>query len=64
MNVVEAWLTDLGRLLGEGPIAVSDVRIGVFYTATGHKPRLWEGIEKCISFLAGAPVTWKLGGPQ
>ena len=33
MNVIEAWLADLRTALHGEPAAVSDVRIGVFYTA-------------------------------
>lgn len=33
MNVVEAWFTDLRRVLNGESVPVSDVRVGVFYTA-------------------------------
>jgi hypothetical protein len=33
MSIVDAWLSDLHRLLALEPVTVTDVRIGVFYTA-------------------------------
>src|SRR3989304_6290856 len=33
MNVIEAWLADLREVLRGEPAAVSDVRVGGFYTA-------------------------------
>src|SRR4030065_50489 len=35
MNVIEAWLAGLRAVLHGEPAAVSDVRIGVFYTGGG-----------------------------
>ena len=33
MNLVEAWIADLRRILKAEPLTVSDARIGAFYTA-------------------------------
>jgi hypothetical protein len=40
MSIVKAWQEDLGKVLDGAPLTVSDVRLGVFYTAaqlsSGH----------------------------
>src|SRR3990172_11204518 len=71
MNAVEAWLTDLGRLLSEEPIKVSDVRIGVFYTAAqlssgevglAFTPRDQADTVCCPRSAAAAPQAGRLAG--
>src|SRR3990172_12121195 len=71
MNAVEAWLTDLGRLLSEEPIKVSDVRIGVFYTAAqlssgevglAFTPRDLADTVCCPRSAAAAPQSGRLAG--
>jgi hypothetical protein len=39
-SIVAAWIDDLQQVLGNDPVMVAEVRIGVFYTAvrlsSGH----------------------------
>jgi uncharacterized protein (DUF4213/DUF364 family) len=70
-GVVSAWLADLRQAFGEPPIRVSDVRIGVFYTAVeldagevgvAFTPREL-GAEVCCPRAAGAaPDAGRLAG--
>ncbi len=71
MNVVEAWLKDLWGALKEEPIAVSDIRIGVFYTAaqlaTGYvgvafTPRDLADTVCCPRSAAAAPPAGQMAG--
>ncbi len=69
MDIIEAWLADLGRVLdGESP-TVTDVRIGVFYTgaqlATGETglaftPRDLADTVCCPRSAAAAPQSGRL----
>jgi uncharacterized protein (DUF4213/DUF364 family) len=70
-GVVAAWLDDLKRALGSVPIAVCDVRIGVFYTAaelsTGQvgvafTPRELGAEVCCPRAAAAAPAAGRLAG--
>jgi len=71
MNVGEAWLKDLWGVLKEEPIAASDIRIGVFYTAaqlaTGHvgvafTPRDLADTVCCPRSAAAAPPAGRMAG--
>ncbi len=71
MNVIEAWLADLRAVLHGEPAAVSDVRIGVFYTAvalgTGETgvaftPRDQTDTVCCPRSAAAAPQAGRLAG--
>src|SRR3990170_7984369 len=71
MNVIEAWLADLRAVLHGEPAAVSDVRIGVFYTAvalgTGETgvaftPRDQADTVCCPRSAAAAPQAGRLAG--
>src|SRR3989304_6068669 len=71
MNVIEAWLADLREVLRGEPAAVSDVRIGVFYTAvalgTGETgvaftPRDQADTVCCPRSAAAAPQAGRLAG--
>jgi uncharacterized protein (DUF4213/DUF364 family) len=71
MSIVEAWLTDLWRVLEGEPITVTDVRIGVFYTAaqlsTGHvgvafTPRDLSDTVCCPKSAAAAPPAGRMAG--
>ncbi|MCK6623615.1 MAG: hypothetical protein DPW09_06025 [Anaerolineae bacterium] len=71
MSIVEAWLTDLWCVLEGEPIIVTDVRIGVFYTAaqlsTGHvgvafTPRDLSDTVCCPKSAAAAPPAGRMAG--
>lgn len=71
MSVIEAWMTDLGRVLNDEPLAISEVRIGVFFTAaelsTGHigvafTPRDLTDTVCCPRSAAEAPSAGRLAG--
>jgi uncharacterized protein len=72
-NLVQAWTGELRGLLRAQPIAVSDVRIGVFYTAaqlaTGHlgvafTPRGLTDTVCCPRSAASAPPAGTLAGRE
>lgn len=71
MSIIEAWLSDLCRVLDNEPLTVSDVRIGVFYTAaqlaggvTGlaFTPRDLSDTVCCPRSAAAAPPAGRLAG--
>lgn len=71
MGLIEAWIEDLNRVLENVPLAVSDVRIGVFYTAAqlvdGHTglaftPRGLTDTVCCPRSAAAAPPAGRLAG--
>lgn len=71
MSIIEAWLTDLTNVLTTEPLIVSDVRIGVFYTAaqisTGHTgvaftPRDLSDTVCCPRSAAVAPPAGQMAG--
>src|SRR3972149_3302431 len=71
MKVIEAWRADLRAVLHGEPAAVSDVRIGVFYTAvalgTGETgvaftPRDQADTVCCPRSAAAAPRAGRLAG--
>ena len=71
MNLVEAWIADLKRVLGGTSEVVTDVRIGVFYSAAqlgnGHvglafTPRDLNDTVCCPSTAAAAPPAGRLAG--
>lgn len=71
MTIVEAWLRDLGDALAAEPVVVSDVRVGVFYTAarlasgeTGlaFTPRDLADTVCCPRSAAAAPAAGRLAG--
>jgi uncharacterized protein (DUF4213/DUF364 family) len=71
MSVVQACLEDLGRLLADEDAVVSEVRIGVFYTAarlgSGHTgvaftPRDLADTVCCPRSAAAAPPAGRMGG--
>ncbi len=68
---IEAWISDLGRVLENAPLTVPDVRIGVFYTAaqlsSGHTgvaftPRDLSDTVCCPRSAAAAPPSGRLAG--
>jgi uncharacterized protein (DUF4213/DUF364 family) len=70
-TAIEAWSADLSALLNGTPLAVSDVRIGVFYTAaqlsSGHTglaftPRGLTDTVCCPRSAAAAPPAGHLAG--
>lgn len=71
MKTIEAWLTDLRPVLRGESLFVSDVRIGVFYTAarlsSGHvgvafTPRDLADTVCCPRSAAAAPPAGRLAG--
>lgn len=71
MTTVEAWLTGLQNLLKDEDLAVTDVRIGVFYTAarlsSGHvgvafTPRDLADTVCCPRTAAAAPPAGRMAG--
>jgi len=71
VGLIEAWIEDLTRVLENVPLAVSDVRIGVFYTAAqladGHTglaftPRGLTDTVCCPRSAAAAPPAGRLAG--
>jgi len=72
-ELVHAWLGDLREVLHAEPLTVSDVRIGVFYTAarlsTGDvgvafTPRGLEDTVCCPKSAAEAPPAGRMAGQQ
>ncbi|MBI3989116.1 MAG: DUF364 domain-containing protein [candidate division NC10 bacterium] len=73
MDAIEAWLTDLCHVLKDEPGAVSEVRIGVFYTAaqlgSGHvgvafTPRDLTDTVCCPRSAASAPPAGRMAGQE
>lgn len=73
MGVVEAWLADLHRVLNGRSLTVSDVRIGVFYTAvqlsSGHvgaafTPRDLADTVCCPQTAGAAPPAGRMAGQE
>jgi uncharacterized protein (DUF4213/DUF364 family) len=71
MQIVEAWWKDMFEALHGEPLRVSDLRIGVFYTAaqltTGHvgvafTPRELQEAVCCPRSAAAAPAAGRLAG--
>jgi uncharacterized protein len=71
MELIQAWADDLSRVLAAEPVLVSDVRIGVFYTAarlaTGHvgvafTPRDVSDTVCCPRTAAAAPPAGRVAG--
>ena len=71
MSVIEAWVADLRRRLGEDSPTATQVNIGVFYTAamldTGHvgvafTPRGLTDTVCCPRSAAAAPPSGRLAG--
>jgi uncharacterized protein (DUF4213/DUF364 family) len=71
MNLIEAWIADLYRVLEPASVTVSDVRVGVFYTAAqlsnGHTgaaftPRGLTDTVCCPKSAASAPPAGRLAG--
>jgi uncharacterized protein (DUF4213/DUF364 family) len=65
------WLSDLSQVLADAPLTVTDVRIGVFYTAallsSGHTgvaftPRDLSDTVCCPRSAAAAPASGRLAG--
>jgi uncharacterized protein (DUF4213/DUF364 family) len=72
-EIGKAWLEDLQGVLGNEPVTVSDVRIGVFYTAarlsSGHvgvafTPRDLSDTVCCPRSAAAAPPAGRLAGQE
>lgn len=71
MGIIEAWLDDLGRVLQAEPLKVSEVRIGVFYTAAllssgqvgvAFTPRDLSDTVCCPRSAASGPPAGQLAG--
>lgn len=71
MSLVEAWQADLARVLEREPLRVTDVRVGVFYTAaalsSGHvglafTPRDLSDTVCCPRSAAQAPPAGRVAG--
>jgi uncharacterized protein (DUF4213/DUF364 family) len=71
MEIVEAWLTEVCQVLRHEPVAVADVRIGVFYTAAllsrgqvgvAFTPRDLTDTVCCPRAAASAPPAGRLAG--
>lgn len=71
MNLIEAWIADLHKVLDPTNVTVSDVRIGVFYSAArlsnGHTgaaftPRGQTDTVCCPRSAAAAPPAGRLAG--
>jgi uncharacterized protein (DUF4213/DUF364 family) len=71
VRVVEAWLSDLRRVLDDELLLVTEVRIGVFYTAArlssdhvgvAFTPRDLAGTVCCPRSAAAAPPAGRLAG--
>ncbi len=69
MQLVESWIEDMHSVLHDDPLRVSDIRIGVFYTAaqlsTGHvgvafTPRDLHDTVCCPHSAAEAPAAGRL----
>lgn len=70
-ELVEAWIEDLRQILGNEPVTVSDVRIGVFYTAArlssgqvgvAFTPRDLSDTVCCPRSAAAAPPAGRMAG--
>ncbi len=70
-NLMEAWIADLRRVLEATPVSVSDVRIGVFYTAAqlssgyagaAFTPRGMTDTVCCPKSASVAPPAGRLAG--
>jgi uncharacterized protein (DUF4213/DUF364 family) len=70
-NVAEAWLEDLQGLLKSEPLTITDVRIGVFYTAVrlssnhvgvAFTPRDLSDTVCCPRSAAAAPPAGRMAG--
>ncbi|MDZ4342056.1 MAG: DUF4213 domain-containing protein, partial [Candidatus Binatia bacterium] len=64
-NIIQAWTSDLRQVLGNEPLTVDDVRVGVFYSAVqlseGHTgvaftPRGLTDTVCCPRSAAEAPL--------
>lgn len=73
MSAIEAWVGDLRRVLNGEPAVVSEVRMGLFYTAaqlaSGHvgvafTPRDLSDTECCPRSAAAAPPAGRLAGQE
>ncbi len=71
MSLVREGSADLRRILGPGPLAVSELRVGVYFTAaqlfTGHlgvafTPRTLVDTVCCPKTAAAAPNAGYLAG--
>ncbi|MFQ5912927.1 MAG: Rossmann-like domain-containing protein [Nitrospinota bacterium] len=71
MNLIEAWLADLSRILDDESLTASGVRVGVFYTATqlssGHvgvafTPRGLTDTVCCPQTAGAAPAAGRMVG--
>jgi uncharacterized protein (DUF4213/DUF364 family) len=71
MQMVEAWWKDMHEVLHGEPLQVSDLRVGVFYTAaqlsSGHvgvafTPRELQEAVCCPRSAAAAPAAGRLAG--
>lgn len=71
MSVVKAWQQDLAQVLDGTPLTVSDIRLGVFYTAaqisSGHTgvaftPRGLTDTVCCPRSAAAAPPAGRMAG--
>jgi len=71
MELIQAWVDDLGAVLGDERVLVSDLRMGVFYTAarlsTGHvgvafTPRDVSDTVCCPRTAAAAPPAGRVAG--
>jgi uncharacterized protein len=71
MYIVDAWLTDVRAVLRDAPAFISDVRIGVFYTAAqlasgqvgvAFTPRELQDTVCCPRSAAAAPAAGRLAG--
>jgi uncharacterized protein (DUF4213/DUF364 family) len=70
-EIAEAWIEDLRQILGNEPVAVSEVRIGVFYTAArlsggqvgvAFTPRDLSDTVCCPRSAAAAPPAGRMAG--
>jgi len=70
-DIVAAWIEDLQQVIGNDPVMVSEVRIGVFYTAvrlsSGHvgvafTPRDLSDTVCCPRSAAAAPPAGRMAG--
>jgi uncharacterized protein (DUF4213/DUF364 family) len=72
-DIVTAWIEDLQQVLGNDPVTVSEVRIGVFYTAVrlssgdvgvAFTPRDLSDTVCCPRSAASAPPAGRMAGQQ
>jgi uncharacterized protein (DUF4213/DUF364 family) len=73
MSIVEAWIADMRRVLQDEPVTVSDIRIGVFYTAVklscgrvgvAFTPRGLQDTVCCPRSAAEAPAAGRMAGQE